>query len=447
MPPSAWRDKPAATLPQSEAVAPDRRAESYTTMDTSVIRKVEAKDMRFPLPPAAGTDAVHSGSEYAYAVTLLRDGAGRQGVGLALTLGTGNELVCDAVSLLGQSLTGLAIEELMAGFGATFRKFADHPQLRWLGPHKGVVHLALASITNACFDLWAKARGVPLWRLLLDLTTEQIIALMDLSYLEEVLTAEDALGIVKREYPNRPKRESVIQDGYPGYDTSVGWFQYEDAQVKEHALRALEQGFRAFKLKVGSASGERDVRRALLLRDALGEDVRIMLDVNQQWTLPRALEMCRALLPMSPYWIEEPTHPDDVFAHKALADAISPVPIAVGEHIPNRVVFKNFMQARAVQIVQVDCTRVGGVSEFLTVSFLARKFGLPVVPHVGDMGQIHQHLVIFNHIALGHEKLFLEYIPHLKEHFVAPAVVSEGVYRAPQHPGSSSDLKNTFEHS
>ena len=166
-----------------------------------------------------------------------------------------------------------------------------------------------------------------------------------------------------------------------------------------------------------------------------------MLDVNQQWALPRALEMCRTLLPMSPYWVEEPTHPDDVAAHKTISDAISPVPIALGEHVPNRVVFKNFMQAGAVQLVQVDCTRVGGVSEFLSVSLLARRFGLPVVPHVGDMGQIHQHLVIFNHLALGHEKLFLEYIPHLKEHFVHPAVVSDGVYRCPQEPGSSSDLK------
>lgn len=410
-------------------------------MKTPVIQHIEARDVRFPLPSAAGTDAVHSGSEYAYAVTVLRDNFGRQGIGLVLTLGKGNRLVCDAIPLLAESLNGLAIEELMSGFGSTFRKLADHPQLRWLGPHKGVIHLALASITNACFDLWAKARGVPLWSLLLDLSLDQIVGLMDFSYLEEVLTPQDALSIIQDEYPTRPKRESVLREGYPGYDTSVGWFQYEDAQVKERALLALDQGFRAFKLKVGSTDGKRDVRRAFLLRDALGTDVRIMLDVNQQWTLPRALEMCRALRSMSPYWVEEPTHPDDVFAHKTLAEAISPVPIALGEHVPNRVVFKNFMQARAVQLVQVDCTRVGGVSEFLTVSLLARKLGLPVVPHVGDMGQIHQHLVIFNHVALGHEKLFLEYIPHLRDHFVYPAVVREGVYRCPQDPGSSCDLK------
>ena len=410
-------------------------------MKSSVIQRVEAKDVRFPLPAAAGTDSVHSGSEYAYAVALLHDSSGRQGCGLTLTLGKGNQLVCDAILLLAESLKGLAIEELMAGFGATFHKLADHPQLRWLGPHKGVVHLALASITNACFDLWAKACGVPLWRLLLNLSPEQIIALVDFSYLEEVLTPREALSLIKKELPDRAMREPVLREGYPGYDTSVGWFQYDDAKVRTGALRALEQGFRAFKLKVGSTDSERDLRRASLLREALGPDVRIMLDVNQQWTLPRALEMCKALRPMSPYWVEEPTHPDDVSAHRTIADAISPVPVALGEHVPNRIIFKNFMQAGAVQLVQVDCTRVGGVSEFLTVSLLARKFGLPVVPHVGDMGQIHQHLVIFNHIALGHEKLFLEYIPHLKEHFVHPAVVSDGVYRCPQEPGSSCDLK------
>ncbi len=413
-------------------------------MKTSVIQSVGARDIRFPLPPAAGTDAVHSISEYAYAITIPRDSLGQQGLGLALTLGKGNQLVCDAIRLLGELLDGLEIEELMADFGASFRKLADHPQLRWLGPHKGAIHLALASITNACFDLWAKTRGVPLWRLLLDLTPEEIVHLLDLSYLEEILTPRDALSLLHQQSPNRAERMSILRDGYPGYDTSVGWFQYDDVKVKDEALRAFEQGFHSFKLKVGSREGERDVRRAFLLRNALGPEARIMLDANQQWTLPQALEMCGFLHPMSPYWIEEPTHPDDISAHKILAEAIAPVPIALGEHVPNRVVFKNFMEARAVQIVQVDCTRVGGVSEFLTVSLLARKFGLPVVPHVGDMGQIHQHLVLFNHIALGHERLFLEYIPHLKDYFVRPALVRDGVYQCPQEPGSSCDLKEAI---
>jgi L-fuconate dehydratase len=222
----------------------------------------------------------------------------------------------------------------------------------------------------------------------------------------------------------------------------VGWFQYEDYKIKNLTQQAMERGFHAFKLKVGSHDGQRDVRRAFMLRELAGADALIMLDANQQWTLPRALEMCQELRDMSPYFVEEPTHPDDIRAHRTLADAIKPVPIALGEHVPNRIMFKNFMQAEAVQIVQVDCTRVAGISEFLTVSLLARKFGLRVVPHVGDMGQIHQHLVLFNHIAMGHEAVFLECIPHLQPHFVNPAQIENGVYVTPQAPGSSSDLKS-----
>jgi L-fuconate dehydratase len=329
----------------------------------------------------------------------------------------------------------------MANFGTVAQKLAQHPQLRWLGPHKGVVHLALASLTNACFDLWAKSRGVPLWRLLLDLDAKKVVDLLDLSYLEEILSREEAERILRDNASSRAEREGILRSGYPGYDTSVGWFQYDDDQVKKLTQGAMDKGFHAFKLKVGSRDGERDLRRAFMLRELAGQDALIMLDANQQWTLPRALEMCQKLRAVSPFFVEEPTHPDDIRAHGELAEAIKPIPIALGEHVPNRIMFKNFMQAGAVQIVQVDCTRVAGISEFLTVSLLARKFGLRVVPHVGDMGQIHQHLVLFNHIALGHEALFLECIPHLQPHFVNPAQVQNGVYVTPEAPGSSSDLK------
>jgi L-fuconate dehydratase len=289
--------------------------------------------------------------------------------------------------------------------------------------------------------LWAKAREVPLWRLLLDLTPQQIINLLDLSYLEDVLSPTQAQQFLEDQLASRSKRESILRTGYPGYDTSVGWFQYEDSRVKQLAQEAMKRGFRAFKLKVGSADGQRDIRRAFMLRD-LAPDAVIMLDVNQQWTFPAALDMCRVLSGMSPFFIEEPTHPDDIQAHSRLASAIAPMRIALGEHVPNRILFKNFMQAGAVHFVQVDCTRVGGISEFLAVSLLAKKFGLPVVPHVGDMGQIHQHLVLFNHVALGHEALFLECIPHLRDHFVCPAGIENGVYVTSQAPGCSSDLKN-----
>jgi L-fuconate dehydratase len=409
-------------------------------MPSITIRSVETRDAQFKLGEGEGADAVHTNPTYAYAVTLLQTDSPHVGVGLAFTLGAGNALVCEAIRLLAVSLVGREIEELMADFGRTFRALADHPQLRWLGPHKGVVHLALASIVNACFDLWAKARSVPLWKLLLDLTPEQIVALLDLSYLEDVLTAEDALAILTTAQPSRAEREGVLRAGYPGYDTSVGWFNYSDAQIRDNAQRALDAGFSAMKLKVGSEDSARDVRRVGIIREVVGDGVTLMVDCNQQWSLPKALHVCRELVPMSLYWIEEPTHPDDMLAHQTLAQAIAPVRIAAGEHIPNRVLFKNFMQAGAAHFIQVDCVRVGGISEFITISLLAKKFGLPVVPHVGDMGQLHQHLVLFNHIALNHERVFLEYIPHLSQYFRHPARVEQGIYHTPQEPGSSADL-------
>lgn len=405
------------------------------------IQRVTTRDTRFALQPGEGVDAIHSITQYAYAVALLETDREWVGTGLAFTLGTGNDLVCSAIRILAEPLVGQDIESLMADFGNIFHQIAENPPMRWLGPHKGVVHLALAALTNACFDLWAKARGVPLWNLLLDLSPDQIVALLDLTYLEDVLLPAEVVALLQKQLPTRPQRMGVIAAGYPGYDTSVGWFNYEDDLVRENAKKAVDAGFSAMKLKVGSRDASRDVRRALLVRETVGPDVKVMLDANQQWTLPMAIRICLRLSEMSPYWIEEPTHPDDVLAHQTLARAIAPLLLAVGEHIPNRVLFKNFMQSGAAHFIQVDCTRVGGISEFITVSLLAKKFGLPVVPHVGDMGQIHQHLVLFNHIALGHERLFLEYIPHLRDHFTRPAQVEGGVYRTPQEPGMNSDLK------
>jgi L-fuconate dehydratase len=406
----------------------------------TVIQSVRSYDARYPLPAGAGSDAVHTEPEYCLAVTRLATNHVLTGAGMVLTLGEGNRIVCELIELLAPALVGREVESLMAGFGAFSRSLSDHPQLRWLGPHKGAVHLALASITNACFDLWAKARGVPLWRLLLDLSPEQVVAVLDLSYLEDILTSADALELVKKPMATRAERAHVLKSGYPGYDTSVGWFGYDDEKVRDKARQALDEGFRAFKLKVGSRDPERDIRRAYMLRELVGDHCLIMLDVNQQWTFPRALEMCRSLRDMSPYWVEEPTHPDDIGAHRKLAQAISPMRVALGEHVPNRVMFKNFMEIGAVHFVQADCTRVGGVSEFLAVTLLAEKFHLPVVPHVGDMGQIHQHLVLFNHIAMAQPVIFLEYIPHLRERFVNPARVEGGFYQTPEIPGLSSDL-------
>ena len=410
-------------------------------MSQYAIDRISSFDARYTLPAGAGSDAVHTDPEYCLAVTQLHSSHGMVGNGFALTLGEGNRLVCEAIELLAPPLRDLPIEDLMAQFGRVARELADDPKLRWLGPHKGVVHLALASITNACFDLWAKSRGVPLWKLLLDLSAEEVVRLLDLSYLDEVLSEQQALQLLLQEADSRSMREPILQTGYPGYDTSVGWMAYDDAKVRALTEKALEQGFTAFKLKVGSKDHARDLRRAAMLRECAGDTGTVMFDANQQWTLPVARTMCAELVKLKPLWIEEPTHPDDVMAHAALAREIAPIKIATGEHLPNRVMFKNFMQAGAVHYVQADCTRLAGVSEFLTVSLLARKFNLPVVPHVGDMGQVHQHLVIFNHIAMGHEAQFLEHIPHLRSHFVFPAEVEQGFYRTPQEAGSSSDLK------
>jgi L-fuconate dehydratase len=409
-------------------------------MHDAAIRSISTYDARFPLPPGTGTDSVHTNSEYSFAVTSLTGENGLRGTGIALTLGNGNKLVCDAIEMLAKPLAGAAIEELMADFGRVSRKLADDPSLRWLGPHKGVVHLALASITNACFDFWAKSRCKPLWKLLLELAPIEVVRLLDLSYLEEVLSEPDALSLLENQVASRSQRIPILQSGYPGYDTSVGWMAYDDKKVRDLTQRALDSGFKAFKLKVGSNDEYRDLRRAAVLRECIGESGDLMFDANQRWSLPVAIRMSRELAVFRPLWIEEPTHPDDVHAHAVLAREIAPIKIAAGEHIPNRVLFKNFMQASALHYVQADCTRLAGVSEFLTVSLLAKKFSLPVVPHVGDMGQLHQHLVLFNHVALGHELSFLEHIPHLRSHFVFAATVVDGRYKTPDEPGASTDL-------
>ena len=406
-----------------------------------MITSVSTRDARYPIGLDHGSDAIHKDPVYSYAVTLLHDDRGCTGSGLAFTLGDGNDLVCAAARFYAQRLMGKDIEEIMADFGALQKAMADEQQFRWLGPHKGIVQLALSSVTNACWDLWAKSRGVPLWKLLLDLTPEQIVATLDLSYLEDELTREQALKIIHDAQPTRASREGILQSGYPGYDTSVGWFSYPDGQVRENCKRALAAGFTAMKLKVGSPDPERDIRRANIVREVAGDRIRVMLDANQQWTLPQALSICPRLRAINPFWIEEPSHPDDVTGHRTLAEAIAPVKLALGEHVPNRVVFKNYLQAKCAGFIQVDAVRVAGVSEFLAISLLCRKFGVPVVPHVGDMGQLHQHLVLFNHIALDHQIVFLEHIPHLRPHFVHPCVVHAGIYETPTEIGASCDLR------
>lgn len=406
-----------------------------------MIKDICIKDARFTLENGSGSDAIHKNPQYSYAVTMLSDNSGNTGTGLAFTLGEGNDLVCKAAAFYADKIRGEDIENLMNDFGERFKDLSNEQQFRWLGPHKGIVHLGLASVTNACYDLWAKKRGVPLWKLLLDLTPQEIVNTLDLSCLEDVLTKEEAIVMLTEQMETRAERAGILQKGYPGYDTSVGWFNYDDEQVRLNCKKALADGFTAMKLKVGSTDPARDIRRAGIVREEAGDNVKVMLDANQQWSLPQAIAICAELKKMKPYWIEEPMHPDDVLAHKILAEKINPVKIALGEHVPNRVLFKNYLQTGCAGFIQADAVRVGGISEFITISLLSKKFGVPVVPHVGDMGQLHQHLVLFNHIAVGHEALFLEHIPHLKKHFVHPIKIEQGVYITAQEPGSSCDLK------
>lgn len=405
-----------------------------------MIRSIETRDARYALSSGSGSDAIHKDPVYSYAVTLLEDDSGHTGSGLAFTLGEGNDLVCKAADFIARTLAGRDIEDLMSDFGSWQQAASNEQQFRWLGPHKGVVQLALASVTNACWDLWAKSRGVPLWQLLLDLSPEQLVATLDLSYLEDELTRVQACELLGKALPSRGQRMGIIQKGYPGYDTSIGWFNYSDNKVRENVRRAVDQGFVAMKLKVGNPDMDTDLRRATIVREGAGDSALVMVDCNQQWSVDRSLEFGERSRDLNLYWIEEPTHPDDILGHATLAKAYKPTLVAAGEHVPNRVIFKNYFQAGAMDICQVDAVRVAGVSEFLAVSLLAKKFNIPVVPHVGDMGQIHQHLVLFNHIGLDHEALLLEHIPHLHEHFVHPCEVEGGIYRTPTTPGMSADL-------
>lgn len=405
------------------------------------IKRIASVDKRYMLENGVGSDAIHTGPYYAYSVCRIFTDTELEGIGLAFTLGTGNQLVCETIEYLGKYIEGKEIEELMADFGTTYKAMADDPGLRWLGPHKGVIHLALASIVNACFDLWAKCREVPLWHLLISLNPEELVNTMDFSYLEDVLTPDQAIEMLENEYAGKENRKDILNSGYPGYDTSVGWIQYSNDEVRNNIRRAMDEGFLSMKLKVGSSEPERDIQRAFMIRELTGPDANIMFDVNQQWNLKQAMEISSRLEMLDPFWLEEPTHPDDLIAHIQLAEHTS-IPLAMGEHIPNKIVFKNFILSGCMKFNQVDVVRVGGVSEFILISLLSRKYHIPVSPHVGDMGQIHQHLVLFNHISLGHPVLLLEHIPHLRSYFRFPVDVSEGKYKIPQVPGMSTDLIN-----
>jgi L-fuconate dehydratase len=353
-------------------------------------------------------------------------------------------VVVKAIEAYAPFVVGQDLGAIMGDLARFWRRLADESQLRWLGPQKGAIHLALASITSALMDAWALRRQKPLWQLLLELSAEELINWVDLTYLEEYLTREEALDMLRRHAGAPWQEHDLIRHGYPAYNTAVGWLGYDQKALVRNCQEQLAAGFGALKLKVGSETLAEDVRRVGAVRETVGPSVRLMLDANQKWCVPEAIAAGRALQPFEPFWMEEPTHPDDVLGFRDIARGIAPLEVAGGEHVANAVQFKNLIRAGALHFVQADIVRLGGLPEFLAVMLMSKKAGLPVVPHAGDMSQIHQHLVVWQCIRLGVEPYHLEFIPHLREQFVTPIRVEEGRYHLPRVPGSSTRLEGVM---
>ncbi|MDA0835587.1 MAG: mandelate racemase [Planctomycetota bacterium] len=408
------------------------------------ISRVTTSDQRFTLPDAAGTDSIHTDPKYSYAVTLLELDDGEFGTGLAFTLGRGTEVVVRAIEAFIPYVVGRDLNEIMPRFAKFWRELADESQLRWIGPQKGAIHLALASISSALVDAWCRKHQQPLWKLLLDMPPEDLIEWVDLRYLENQLTRKQALELLHQGEAQRLtnwESHEIITKGYPAYNTSVGWLGYDIDHLVRNCREQIAAGFGALKIKVGSPRIEDDIRRLRAVREAVGPDIRMMTDANQIWSVPQAIAAGKQLCDLDCFWIEEPTHPDDILGHQQIAREIAPLKIATGECVSNAILFKNLIQAQAVHFLQADSLRLGGLPEFLAVVLMGKQAGLPVVPHAGDMSQIHQHLATWQSIALGVEPYHLEYIPHLREHFVEPVEVTGGRYQLPRTPGSSTRLQ------
>jgi L-fuconate dehydratase len=414
---------------------------------TRILRAV-ARDIRFPTSRTLdGSDAMNKDPDYSAAYVVLETDHpdGLAGHGLTFTIGRGTELCVAAVHLLAHHVVGRNLEDIASNMAAFWRGLVADSQLRWLGPEKGVVHLATAALVNAVWDLYAKVEGKPLWKLLADMSPEDLVACIDFRYIDDALAPDEALEILRRNLPTRGHREAeMLRDGFPAYTTSAGWLGYSDAKIVSLARAAMGDGFSHLKLKVGS-DPRADLRRARALRQAIGPDAHLMLDANQVWSIGEAIDAVRALAEVNPWWIEEPTSPDDVLGHLRIRKAIEPIRVATGEHVQNRVMFKQLMQAGAIDFCQVDSCRLGGVNEVLAVLILAAKFGIPVCPHAGGVGlcEYVQHLAIFDYIAVGAslEDRVCEYVDHLHEHFIDPVRVKAGRYLAPSKPGYSAEMR------
>jgi L-fuconate dehydratase len=416
-----------------------------------VITGFETVDVRFPTSLRRdGSDAMHADPDYSAAYVILRTGdPDLQGHGFCFTIGRGTEICVQAIRALAPAVVGAKAEELFADMGGMWRRLVGDSQLRWLGPEKGVIHLATAAVVNAVWDLYAKARGKPLWKLLADLEPEEVVALVDFRYLTDALTPAEALALLRAKAATRREREAQLAAaGYPAYATSPGWLGYDDQELHRRCREAVQAGFGHVKLKVG-ADLEDDLRRLRIAREALGPDRGLMLDANQVWSVPEAIAWMAELARFDPWWIEEPTSPDDVLGHAAIARAVAPVRVVTGEHVQNRVVFKQLLQAGAVAACQVDACRLAGVNEVVAVLLLAAKFGVPVCPHAGGVGlcELVVHLSAFDYIAVSGslDERMIEYVDHLHEQFVEPVRVVGGRYLLPRSPGYAAMTRRALE--
>jgi L-fuconate dehydratase len=409
------------------------------------IDDVRVRDIRFPTSrDLDGSDALNLGDYSATYVVLGTDG-GLEGHGLTFTNGRGNEVCVAAVRALQHHVLGRRLDDVTADLRAFYRDLTRDKQLRWLGPEKGILHMATGALLNAVWDLWARREGKPLWKLLVDLTPGQIVSAVDFSYITDVLTPEQALELLQARSAGRAEREArMCREGYPAYTTSTGWLGYTDEKVRRLCREAIAQGWTAFKMKVGE-SLEDNLRRAAIMREEIGPSRRLMMDANQCWDVGEAIRQVKALSRFDPWWIEEPTSPDDVLGHAAIARAVDPVGVATGEVCQNRVIFKQLLQAGALRFLQVDSCRMGGVNEALAVLLMAARFGVPVCPHAGGVGlcEYVQHLAIFDYIAVSGslEGRVCEYVDHLHEHFVDPCIVRDARYVAPRAAGYSIAMK------
>jgi L-fuconate dehydratase len=415
-----------------------------------IITDIDIHDLRFPTSQSsAGSDAMNPDPDYSAAYVVLKTDSsnGLEGHGLTFTIGRGNELCVAAVEALRPMLIGRPLESLTRDMGTFWYTITGDSQLRWVGPEKGVIHLATAALVNAVWDLYAKSEGKPLWKLLADMSPEHLVSCIPFRYITDALTPNEALEILRRNEKTKPQREQeMLATGYPAYTTSAGWLGYSDEKLRGLLREAIGQGWTRFKMKVGG-NQEDDLRRAAIIRDEIGWDRTLMMDANQVWDVDEAIGCMQELSNFNPVWIEEPTSPDDVLGHARIARAVDPIGVATGEHCHNRVMFKQLLQAGAISYCQIDSCRLGGVNEVLAVLLMAAKFGIPVCPHAGGVGlcEYVQHLSMFDYITVSAslENRILEYVDHLHEHFVNPVYMKGDRYMAPTAPGYSIEIKST----